>query len=83
MLLTEAGWQAGSISGGCLEGDIQRKAWWRTRSAQPVVVTYDSTIDPDTTDAADLAEELSHGFGLGCNGIVEVLLERITPGDPW
>ena len=84
MLLTEAGWQAGSISGGCLEGDIQRKASWRTRGAQPVVVTYDSTVATETTaaDAADLAEELSHGFGLGCNGIVDVLLERVTPGSP-
>ena len=84
MLLTEDGWQAGSISGGCLEADILRKAWWRTRGARPVVVTYDSSVaSPDNDgDSADLDEELSHGFGLGCNGIVDVLLERIAPDDP-
>ncbi|MES2465594.1 MAG: XdhC family protein [Armatimonadota bacterium] len=27
MLFTSDGWQAGSISGGCLEGDILRRAW--------------------------------------------------------
>lgn len=27
MLLTENHWTAGSISGGCLEGDILLKAW--------------------------------------------------------
>lgn len=82
MLLTEEGWQAGSISGGCLEADILRKAWWRTRGAQPVVVTYDSSVSADSPESADLADELSHGFGLGCNGIVDVLLERIAPDAP-
>ena len=30
MLMTESEWLAGAISGGCLEGDLLRKAWWRT-----------------------------------------------------
>ena len=73
MLVTEdGGWQAGSISGGCLEGDVLQKAWWRTRDGQPVVATYDSTVADDDTRG----EELAWGFGLGCNGVVEVLLER-------
>jgi xanthine/CO dehydrogenase XdhC/CoxF family maturation factor len=77
MLLTSDGWQAGSISGGCLEGDILRRAWWHTRTGEPALVTYDSTVDED----ADSPEsELSWGFGLGCNGVVEVLLERLSPG---
>ena len=68
MLLTEAGWAAGSISGGCLEGDVLKKAWWRTESG-PVCVIYDSTQEDD---------DITWGFGLGCNGVVEVLLERLT-----
>jgi xanthine dehydrogenase accessory factor len=76
MLLTNEGWQAGSISGGCLEGDILRRAWWHTQDGNPVVVTYDSTVEDDD-ETADL---LSWGFGLGCNGVVDVLLERLTPG---
>jgi hypothetical protein len=72
MLLTPDGWAAGSISGGCLEGDIVRKAWWRTEAGAPVLVTYDSRSSDD---------DLAWGFGLGCNGVVRVLLE--TPWTFW
>ncbi|WP_395088886.1 XdhC family protein [Armatimonas sp.] len=67
MLLTESGWAAGSISGGCLETDVLQKAWWRTDSG-PARVVYDSTQED---------EDIEWGFGLGCNGVVEVLLERL------
>ncbi len=71
MLLVEGdGWAAGSISGGCLESDVAKKAWWRTESGKPVLVTYDSR-------SAD--EDIAWGFGLGCNGVVRVLLERLGP----
>ncbi len=79
LLTTQGGWQAGCISGGCLESDIIRKAWWRTEGGRSVVVTYDSTVEED---AASFDDPLSWGLGLGCNGIVHVLLERLTPGDP-
>ncbi len=76
MLLTQFRWITGSVSGGCLEGDIAKKGWWRTQSGEPVLVTYDSTIPNDATD-----DDIRSAFGLGCNGIVEVLLERAgTPG---
>ncbi|HEY2509282.1 MAG TPA: XdhC family protein [Polyangiaceae bacterium] len=65
MLLTCDRWIAGSVSGGCLEGDVARKGWWRTEGG-PVVVTYDAREDA----------ELGGGFGLGCGGVVDVLLER-------
>ncbi len=73
MLLTHDGWQAGSVSGGCLEGDILKKAWWRTEDGKAALVVYDST---------DADEDVVWGFGLGCNGVVQVLLERLTPGRP-
>src|SRR5271165_3087370 len=69
LLMSEERWLAGGISGGCLEGEVLKKAWWRTREG-PVVVTYDST----TTD-----DEVSWSFGLGCNGKVDVLQERVLP----
>ncbi len=72
MLLTSAGWVAGSVSGGCLEGDILQKAWWRTQAGTPALVTYDSTDEDD----------IVWGFGLGCNGVVRVLLERLIANDP-
>jgi len=51
---------AGAISGGCLEGDVLRRGFWRTERG-PAVVTYDASED---------------GIGSGCNGVIDVLLER-------
>jgi len=75
MLIGRERWVAGSVSGGCLEGDVMRRGWWQTEHA-PTVVTYDATI----ADDAD-ADALREGLGLGCNGIVDVLLERDGSGD--
>lgn len=69
LLLLQDGQRAGSVSGGCLEDDLIRKAWWLTELG-PVVRRYDTTPDG----------EIGSGFGLGCSGVVHVLLERLTPG---
>ncbi len=71
MLLTQFRWITGSVSGGCLEGDIAKKGWWRTQSGEPAVVTYDSRVPDDAED-----DDIRSAFGLGCDGVVEVLLER-------
>src|SRR4051812_30117445 len=59
LLVGRGGEWVGGVSGGCLEGDLVRKAWWRTTDG-PVVVAYDSRADDDTI----------WQFGLGCNGVV-------------
>ena len=69
MLFTRDGWIAGSISGGCLEADMLQTAWERTQHG-PALVTYNSTAN----------EDIVWGFGLGCNGVVQVLLERLERG---
>ncbi|HTU46594.1 MAG TPA: XdhC family protein [Bryobacteraceae bacterium] len=69
LLLTRTGQRAGSVSGGCLEDDLVKKAWWLTESG-PVIRRYDTTPDG----------EIAAAYGLGCNGIIHVLLERVTPG---
>jgi xanthine/CO dehydrogenase XdhC/CoxF family maturation factor len=66
LLLSRNGWLAGSVSGGCLEGDLVNTAWERTQNS-PTLLTFDATADDD----------IVWGFGLGCNGVVEVLLERL------
>jgi xanthine/CO dehydrogenase XdhC/CoxF family maturation factor len=66
MLMTQDSWIAGSISGGCLEGDLVSTAWAKTENG-PTIATYDSTTEDD----------IVWGYGLGCNGVVEVLLERL------
>lgn len=76
MLLTQFRWLTGAASGSCLDGDIASNGWARTRDGQPVVVTYDSRL-PETADN----EDVRSAFGLGCDGVVEVMLERgNTPG---
>ena len=69
MLLTQRGIRAGSISGGCLEDDLVKRAWWLTE-AGPVIRRYDTTPEG----------EITREYGLGCSGIIHVLLERVTPG---
>lgn len=68
LLISRGGEVVGGVSGGCLEGDLVRKAWWRTTRG-PTLVTYDSAADGET----------AWQLGLGCNGVVHVLLERVTP----
>jgi len=73
MLITEDGELTGAISGGCLEGDALRKAQLVIFQQQSMVVTYDTTDDDDA----------KFGVGLGCNGIIHILIEPIEPGDPF
>jgi xanthine dehydrogenase accessory factor len=69
MLLTSAaGQRAGTISGGCLEAEVARKAWWLTAQG-PSLQRYSSFFDDD----GDMP------YGLGCGGTVLVLLERGEP----
>ena len=72
MLITEEGQLTGAISGGCLEGDALRKALLVMSQQRSMLVTYD-TMDED---------DAILGIGLGCNGIIQVLIEPINTADP-
>src|SRR5690554_349836 len=72
MLITEDGALTGAISGGCLEGDTLRKAQLVMFKQQSMVVTYDTTDDDDA----------KFGVGLGCNGIIHILIEPIHNENP-
>jgi xanthine dehydrogenase accessory factor len=67
MLVTEDGDTAGSISAGCLERDVCDHAREAIERGEPRLVTY------DTTSAGDIV----WGLGLGCNGVVRVLVEPL------
>jgi len=71
MLVTEDGQLTGAISGGCLEGDALNKAQLAMTQQQPMLVTYDTTDDDDA----------KLGVGLGCNGIIHILIEPVHPQD--
>ncbi|GAP96832.1 XdhC family protein [Leptolyngbya sp. NIES-2104] len=69
MLMTQSGETIGMVSGGCLEQDILEHTRQMSRS-EAIVVTYDSTAEQ---------EDILWGFGLGCNGMVQVLIESLLP----
>jgi xanthine/CO dehydrogenase XdhC/CoxF family maturation factor len=69
MITSEAEWLAGSISGGCLERDVVTKGFWHTRAERARLMTYDQTSDA-----------LGESVTSGCQGIIDVLLERHEPG---
>lgn len=73
MLFSAAGEYAGLFSGGCLEGDLREHAEAVRRSGEPRQVRYDLS-DPD---------ELIWGLGLGCEGLMQILLLRVGPDDDW
>src|SRR6478609_5467619 len=69
MLITDDGRWVGSISGGCLEGDALRKARLVMMGNFATTVTYDTREESNQ----------NLGIGLGCNGVIDVLLEPINP----
>lgn len=72
MLITEDGHLTGAISGGCLERDALRKALLVMMERKSRLVTYNTNDEDDA----------KLGMGLGCNGIIQVLIEPIDVADP-
>lgn len=68
LLLTRFRWVAGAVTGGCLEGDLAHAAWADTR-VTPVVRSFDGHAQIED-------EDVRSAFGLGGDGIVDVLVER-------
>jgi xanthine/CO dehydrogenase XdhC/CoxF family maturation factor len=64
VLLLADGRHAGTISGGCLEAEVARKAFWMTRNG--AAMQRYSTLFDDTAEIP---------FGLGCGGEIDILLE--------
>jgi len=64
LLLGASGEYAGTISGGCLETEVVRKAAWMVRDG--ATVQRYSTMFDDTAEVP---------FGLGCGGVVDLLVE--------
>ena len=70
MLLAQDGRRAGTVSGGCLEAEVARRAWWHTANG-PSIQRY-STVEDDG----------DRPYGSGCGGVVWLLLERRSTAAP-
>jgi xanthine/CO dehydrogenase XdhC/CoxF family maturation factor len=70
MIVYESGVFEGGISGGCLEGDALQRSQIAILKQQPSIVTYDTS------------KEKEIGVGLGCNGIIDVLISPISEESP-
>ncbi len=67
MIVFESGIFEGGISGGCLEGDTLKRSQLAILKQQPSLITYDTS------------KEHEIGIGLGCNGIIDVLMTPLSP----
>ncbi|HET6169229.1 MAG TPA: XdhC family protein [Terracidiphilus sp.] len=70
MLIAVDGRRAGTVSGGCLEAEVAKRAWWLT-DLGPVVQRYST-----------LADDGELPYGSGCGGVIYLLLERRATAAP-
>ena len=68
MLITENGETTGVLSAGCFEQDVCERAAKVMSTGDPILIKYDTTSDDD----------ILWGLGLGCSGVVHVLIEPAT-----
>ena len=73
LLLLPDGRRIGSISGGCLEDDVITHAREVLANGTAKTITYDTTTEND----------LVWGVGLGCHGVVHVLIEKLPSQPRW
>lgn len=69
MVVRVDGSTVGLVSGGCLESDLCAHALEVLSTGRARLVTYDTRADDDAV----------WGLGLGCNGLIDVLLQPLTP----
>jgi xanthine/CO dehydrogenase XdhC/CoxF family maturation factor len=73
MLISADGSFEGMISGGCLEGDLLHHAAKVFDSGQAAFVTYDMHA----------GEDLVWSLGLGCDGVIHLMLQRLDRSDEF
>ncbi|MBD8068006.1 XdhC family protein [Bacillus sp. PS06] len=68
MVFNKDGSSTGLLSGGCLEADLYE----RIKLQDPSFTSFSTLYDMSSED------DLSWGQGVGCNGTIQVLVERLT-----
>lgn len=70
ILIADNGDYRGLVSGGCLEGDLAAHASRVADNGEPAALIYDLRDEADGV----------FGLGIGCNGMLGVLLQRLESG---
>lgn len=73
ILIAANGDYQGLVSGGCLEGDLAERAHRVLETGDAATVTYDMRDD---------GEDL-WGLGVGCNGLIRVFLQLLSPATAY
>jgi xanthine dehydrogenase accessory factor len=73
MLICGSGEYAGVLTGGCLEGDLSERSRAVLTEGRAVLTTYDMR-SPD---------DLLFGLGSGCEGAIDILLQRLDAFGRW
>jgi len=73
LLVSASGRRVGSISGGCLEEDLIERTKRVMATGRCETVVYDTTQEND----------LVWGVGLGCHGVVSILIEPLSTRPDW
>ncbi len=67
MLFNDLGQQFGVLSGGCLDSELHRRARQVMDTGRSLCLAFDSADEDD----------ISYQFGIGCGGVVRVLLQPL------
>ena len=70
MIITDEGEGIGHVTAGCLEDEVIELAGAVLTAGEPRVETYDLMDDDDDV----------WGLGIGCNGVIDVILEPLDEG---
>jgi xanthine/CO dehydrogenase XdhC/CoxF family maturation factor len=68
MLIADDAQTTGVLSGGCLEQDVSKRALEVIKFRKPQLITYDTSSE----------EDIVWGLGIGCSGIVQILIEPLS-----
>ena len=71
MLVADDGETTGVLSGGCLEQDVSKRALEVIKLREARLITYDTSSD----------EDIVWGLGIGCSGIVQIVIEPLADYD--
>jgi xanthine dehydrogenase accessory factor len=66
LVVTKSGKMQGSVSGGCVEGDVYRTAMEVIESGNPQLVHY------------GISDEMGWEVGLSCGGTIDVFVEPVN-----